>query len=89
MPLCKFSLDWLNAALHPDWVPWLAASKSVDTNALCKICKKEFSLSNMGVQAAKSHSKKKKKNTLLCSIVANLLLPLTPLHDNLISIHVL
>ena len=31
MPLYKFSLDWLNSDLHLDWVPWLAASKSVDT----------------------------------------------------------
>ena len=45
--------------------------KSVDSNALCKIYKNEFSLSNMRVQAVKSHSKsKKKKKTLLCSIVS-------------------
>ena len=65
MPLCKIFLDWLNADLHPDLVPWLSASKSVDTNALCKICKKEFSLSNMGVQTVKSHSKSKKHLAML------------------------
>ena len=63
MPLCKFSLDWLNADLHPDWVP--SASKSVETNALCKIFKKEFSLSNMGVQTVKSRSESKKHFAML------------------------
>jgi hypothetical protein len=53
----SFSNSWL---LHPDFKLWVAEVKSDPFSAHCKLCKKSFTLSNMGVQALTSHMKGKK-----------------------------
>ena len=60
---CSFSFDWIDKNIHPEWSPWLQESQSKD-KAYCNVCKKTISLSNMGIQAIKSHSigAKHKKN---------------------------
>ena len=58
--LTYFQNDWLKNADLKDWL--LPADKK--TQARCKRCRKTFELSNMGVQALKSHAvgKKHKKD---------------------------
>ena len=48
----RFNIDWLSREEHKDW---LLPEESDNEMARCKICKKTFSLSNMGENAVKSH----------------------------------
>ena len=48
-----FQEDWLQ---HPDYKDWLAPDTHENTKAHCKGCCKSFELSNMGIQAVKSHA---------------------------------
>ncbi len=53
----RFNIDWLRREEFKDW---LEPEDSDSTKARCKICRKTFSLSNMGEQAVKSHAEGKK-----------------------------
>ena len=46
----RFNTDWLSREEHKDW---LLPEESENIKARCKICKKTFSLSNMGETAVK------------------------------------
>lgn len=50
-----FNDDWLKPDIHPDFAIWLKSVKEDSNKASCKYCNKTFSLSNMGIQAIKSH----------------------------------
>jgi len=52
-----FNLDWLDGQLHPDWVSWLREVPKNHHKARCKICSKDFELSNMGQTSVLSHAK--------------------------------
>ena len=41
----RFNIDWLNRGEYKDW---MLPEDSDPTKARCKICRKTFSLSNMG-----------------------------------------
>ena len=56
---CLFSTDWIDEKLNPQWSSWLKQTSS-NESALCSICNKTFTLSNMGIQAVKSHATGKK-----------------------------
>uniref|UniRef100_A0A915IDS2 BED-type domain-containing protein n=1 Tax=Romanomermis culicivorax TaxID=13658 RepID=A0A915IDS2_ROMCU len=58
MPAKKvaFQSSWINPDLHKKWAEWLRAVPNDKHSAYCKLCKKSFSLSNMGRQAIVSHS---------------------------------
>ena len=53
----RFNIDWLNRGEYKDW---LLPEDSDPTKARCKICRKTFSISNMGEKAVRSHTKGKK-----------------------------
>ncbi|XP_047123731.1 uncharacterized protein LOC124806683 [Hydra vulgaris] len=52
-----FQEDWLQQDIYKDW---LVPNAHAKTKAYCKKCKKSFELSNMGIQAVKSHAAGKK-----------------------------
>ena len=54
-----FNIDWINPDLYP-YHTWLEPVKDSPNEAFCKKCPKKFMLSNMGIQAIKSHEKNKK-----------------------------
>ena len=47
-----FQQDWLTI---PQFKDWLSTGKE-STKAYCKRCSKTFEVSNMGIQAVKSHA---------------------------------
>ena len=53
----RFNIDWLSRGEYKDW---LLQEDSDPTTARCKICRKTFSLSNMGEKAVRSHAEGKK-----------------------------
>ena len=53
----RFNTDWLSGEEYKDW---LLPEESDNTKARCKICKKTFSLLNMGETAMKDHAEGKK-----------------------------
>ena len=53
----RFHIDWLSRGEYKDW---LLPEDSEPTKARCKICRKTFSLSNMGEKAVRSHAEGKK-----------------------------
>ena len=53
-----FQADWL---LNDEFKVWLASMPEDNTKARCKLCKKSFSLSNMGKAALISHQTKSKE----------------------------
>ena len=57
-----FQQDWLTI---PQFKDWLSAGKE-STKAYCKRCSKTFGLSNMGIQAVKSHAADKFTLFLSC-----------------------
>ncbi|XP_047990547.1 uncharacterized protein LOC125229685 [Leguminivora glycinivorella] len=57
-----FNCEW---QLNDKFKPWLEPVKNDHFSAYCKLCKKSFTLSNMGEQALSSHMKGKKHNILL------------------------
>ena len=52
---CHFRESWLQ---EPEFAPWLQPEDN-DTKGYCKLCRKSFDLSNMGIAAVKSHMKSK------------------------------
>ena len=46
----RFNIDWLSRGEYKDW---LLPEDSDPTKARCKICRKTFSLSNMGEKAVR------------------------------------
>ena len=46
-----FQNSWLNNVLYSTWLEKAPDRK----NAICKLCKSDFSLSNMGIEALKCH----------------------------------
>ena len=56
----QYNLDWEDGALHPDFYSWVRKLPNTPTSAGCKCCPGSIiDLSNMGVQALKSHGKSK------------------------------
>ncbi|XP_065641075.1 uncharacterized protein LOC124818972 [Hydra vulgaris] len=53
-----FKEEWLNKGIYPHFDSWLMKGKN-NTQARCKLCNKIIELSNMGIQAIKSHEKGK------------------------------
>ena len=53
----RFNTDWLS---REEYKNWLLPEESDNIKARCKICKRTFSLSNMGKTAVKSHVEGKK-----------------------------
>jgi hypothetical protein len=49
MGKCKFNKEWLSS--HP----WLEEDKNDECKAKCKLCNKDFSVSNKGYHAVKLH----------------------------------
>ena len=58
----KFIHDWMAKAEFKDW---LLPELSDYTKARCRLCMKSFSLSNMGLQALRSHAQGKKHQSAL------------------------
>ena len=58
---CHFHEIWL---VDPDFASWLQQEKN-DSKGYCKLCKKSFNLSNMGIGAHKSHMKNKQHNLIM------------------------
>ena len=52
-----FTVDWLDPVKYPTW-SWLRQT-SDNITALCVLCKKKIHLSNMGIDAIKSHHARK------------------------------
>ena len=52
-----FNIDWLSRGEYKDW---LLPEDSDPTKARCKICRKTFSISNMGEKVVRSHAEGKK-----------------------------
>uniref|UniRef100_A0A915IDJ1 BED-type domain-containing protein n=1 Tax=Romanomermis culicivorax TaxID=13658 RepID=A0A915IDJ1_ROMCU len=51
----KFPLDWINPSTEPSWSDWLQPVDGDPYKVHCTVCRKTFSLSNMGRQTIKSH----------------------------------
>ena len=49
----RFNIDWLSRGEYEDW---LLPEDSDLTKARCKICRKTFSLSNMGEKVVRNHA---------------------------------
>lgn len=60
-----FNQNWITS--NPGWAKWLQPAPGDKFSARCTICKKTFSLSNMGRQAVESHSASKKHRNLITS----------------------
>jgi len=58
---CHFHEIWL---ADPRFAPWLQQEKN-DSKGYCKLCKKSFDLSNIGIGALKSHMKSKQHNQIM------------------------
>ena len=69
---CKTMCDpkWFDAKIHPQFSSWLDPVENDNQKAYCRVCKKKIVLSNMGIQALKSHaSGTKHKN--FCKAIVN------------------
>ena len=55
-----FKVSWLDSDLFKSWL----CKTSRDTQARCKLCKVDISLSNMGIVAIKSYMKNKTRKKL-------------------------
>lgn len=53
--------------LWEDKYGWVQEDSTSKNHAWCKVCKKQFSLSNMGIQAIISHAASKKHVDLISS----------------------
>lgn len=53
----SFNPDWINPSVNPSWAKIFGKIESDPFSAVCKICNKMISLSNMGKQALTSHEK--------------------------------
>lgn len=54
---CSFQTCWLD---KPEFKEWLARVPGDTCSAACKICRKNFSVSSLGVTAVTSHANGKK-----------------------------
>ena len=57
--LSFFNEDWLDSKIYPEFAKCLVKAED-RTHARCRVCQKSFELSNMGVQALRSHQRGKK-----------------------------
>ena len=55
--VCRYNFAWEK---KPEYKEWLQEDKKDDTKAVCRVCRKSFSIANMGEAAQKSHIKKSK-----------------------------
>ena len=71
----KLNEEWLIKDRHPEFASWLVKGKE-NTQAKCKLCHKVTKLSNMGIEALKSHQKGRKHISVvsICLVFSNLLL---------------
>ena len=53
----RFNIEWMSKEEYKDW---LLPEDSDNTKARCKLCRKTFSLSNVGEPSLKSHAQGKK-----------------------------
>lgn len=51
----KFNSQWLDPDLYPQFKDWLSDVPDNINQAYCKVCRKSFELSNMGIGALNSH----------------------------------
>ena len=58
---CHFREIWLQ---EPEFDALLQQTKD-DSNGYCKLCRKLFNISNMGIGAVKSHMKSKQHNQIM------------------------
>ena len=58
---CHFLEIWLQ---EPEFAAWLQQTKD-DSNWYCKLCRKLFDISNMGISAVKSHKQSKQHNQIM------------------------
>ena len=58
----RFNLEWMSKEEYKDW---LLPEDSDNTKARCKLCRKTFSLSNMGEPSLKSHAQGKKYQSII------------------------
>ena len=58
---CHFHEIWLQ---EPEFAAWLQQTKD-DSKGYCKLCRKLFDISNMGIGAVKSHMKSKQHNQII------------------------
>ena len=63
--LTYFDSYWTNETLNPSFSQWVEEVKDEKTKTTCSICKKIFSLSNMGSAALKSHEKSENTRKML------------------------
>ncbi|KAH6933564.1 hypothetical protein HPB50_016336 [Hyalomma asiaticum] len=56
---CSFNADWANPSVS-DYVSWIRPVENDPHEAMCTVCRKTFSLSNMGHRAVSSHASSKK-----------------------------
>src|SRR4051794_14817143 len=59
---CVFNSDWTLS--NPDWAKWLKLVPNDKFSAQCLLCRKSFTLSNMGRQVVESHAKSMKHQKL-------------------------
>lgn len=71
---CTFNKVWLDPKHSPEFFEWLNDVPDNPASAYCKVCCKQFKLSNMGRQAIVSHSKGPKhiKNVELRKVQPNI-----------------
>uniref|UniRef100_A0A8D8S0U8 BED-type domain-containing protein n=1 Tax=Cacopsylla melanoneura TaxID=428564 RepID=A0A8D8S0U8_9HEMI len=50
-----FSNSWLDKKLYPEFGGWLEGVPGDSSVAKCKVCSKKIKLSNMGINAVRSH----------------------------------
>ena len=55
-----FNSDWAHKQLNPQWAEWTENVPNSSYVSRCRLCKKIFSLSNMGREALTSHEEVKK-----------------------------
>lgn len=55
----RFQQRWLSID-SADYIDWLSASSKGDSMAYCKLCRRDFTIENMGKAAITSHGKSKK-----------------------------
>ena len=58
----RFNLEWMSKEEYKDW---LLPEDSDNTKERCKLCRKTFSLSNMGEPSLKSHAQGKKHQSII------------------------
>ena len=68
---CTFNSDWMDTSLYPQFL-WVRPVKDNSQKAMYGLCKKTFSLSNMGRQALISHMDSDKHNKYEKSNLTNI-----------------